>query len=323
MEDQQVEQVAMFIKVKTFLNKKASALTATPIVASTLQPELIAAIAAILAEDEDASGSISGSTEVKAQLRKQVETKAYTVGAAAAAYYTITAPNPTLREKCDVERSDLSKMHAENLYTVLSKLYHAADPVKALLAPFGVTGTDVDELGTALTNYLAEIEAPRDAIAMRAASGKELQRLIDETKLLLTDKLDVVMKTYFTSNNELYNYYQGARGIDSTGGGPIPDEDEEITLAVGDYGPGTYPAEISATSRFRLVSKPANQSVIRIGFSNTVNSFSGTFVELAPGQEIQKTAIELGYSPGIPYIYIHNPGSPTAQTVLLRVRVYF
>ena len=233
MDDNQIEHVGMFVKVKTFLNKKTSELAATPVIAATLQPAFITLIDDILTEEEDASAPITGSSELKRNLRTAVEDKGFEVAAACVAYYTITVPNPVIRVKCEFVRSELMPfgMRDNDFYVAMKRVHEIADPIKALLAPFGVAGADVDDLGTALAAYFAQMEAPYDARGERLASGKQVDRLFDQAMELLTDKLDVVMKFYVTNNPELHDYYLTARSIDGTGGGEIPDEDEEIVIA--------------------------------------------------------------------------------------------
>lgn len=325
MEDNQTEHVSMFIKVKTFLNKKTSELAATPVVSATLKPVLIAKIDAILEEEEDASSPITGSTELKRELRTEVENRGFDVAAACAAYYTITSPNPRQRVKCQFVRSDLNSnlMRDNDLYVRISKVHKIADPIKALLSDFGISSADVDDLETSLTDFFAEITGPKDAIGERSASGKQVDRLINQTNEFLDEQLDVVMKHYRNNNPELYDYYLNARKIDSTGGGPIPDEDEEMTIGVGDYLPGVYPPEINAESRIRVLSKPTNTQNIAIGFSSVENGFSGINESLAPGADLDKTAAELGFNPGIPYFYFHNPATPGAIAAVVRIKVYF
>lgn len=323
MEDSQVEHVGMFVKVKTFLNKKAGDLASTPVIAATLQPALISQIDLILEEDEDASAPITGSTELKRNLRTAVEDKGFTIAAACAAYYTLTVPNPVLRVKCEFQQSDFDRMRDKDVYVDMSRVHEIADPVKALLAPFGVAGADVDALGTALTDFFAQFEAPFDARGERAASGKQVDRLIEQTLELLKDKLDVVMKFYVTNNPELHDYYLSARAIDQTGGGPIPDEDEQFTLASGQFMSPAVSSEMNANSHIVLINKAGNGSQVIFGFSNFQNGFSGVQKTVMPGTTSDDKAIDLGFTPGIPYLVFQNPGNPNPVSIDLRGKVFY
>lgn len=325
MNDVETERMGMFVKVKTFLNRKAAQLTATPIIGSTLQPALVAKIAAVFNEDEDASSTISGNTELKRQLRTSVENRAFEVGAAVVAYYTITVPNPVLRAKCDYQRSDFSSsnMRDSDLFVKASKIHEIADPVKNLLAPFGVSNTDVDDFATALADYLTELQSPRDAIGERAASGKQVERLINQTDDLIKNQLDVVMKVYANRDPELYDYYQNARKIDQTGGGAIPDEDEEITIPAGQWLNAPLPPEINAGSRIVITSKAANTNMVTVGISTYQGGYSGAYADMAPGQTEDRLANAWGYAGPGNFLVVNNTYGPVQTNSTIRLKVYF
>lgn len=324
MDDSQIEQAGMFIKVKTFLNKKATELAATPIIASTIQAALNSAIDKVFTEDEDASADVSGSTEVKRELRQQVEGGGFEIGAACVAYYTMTVPDPRLRVKCEYERNDLVRMRDVDLYVKMKALHEIADPIKALLSGFGVTGTDVDDFGTAVNDFYAELEGPKDAIGERAASGMQVDRNIDAVKEILVKQLDVVMKYYVINNAELHDYYLRARAIDQTGGGPIPDEDEEITITSGTFSSSPALPEVVATSRIVVTNGASNACDLKYGFSNIPAGFSGTVKTLTPGNTGNDIAADLGFAPGTNIIVFQNTASPPpGASITIRVKVYY
>ena len=325
MEDNQIEYVGMFVKVKTFLTKKAAALAATPIIASSIKPALSTKISEILTEEQDASSPITGSTELKKNLRTDVEDKGFEVAAACAAYYTITVPNPVLRVKCEFERSDLSngRMRDSDLYVRMSKVHEIAEPVKTLLSDFGVAGADVDALETALNDLFIEIQGPKDAIGARAASGKQVDRLILQARKIIDTQLDVVMKYYLTNDPELYDYYLTARSIDQTGGGPIPDEDETMLLASGAFGGGAFSSDMNDNSKIVVICGASNGAEARVGFSNMPNSFSGTQLPVPPGVTLDEKAIDLGFVPGITNLVFQNTGAPISASIKIRVKVYY
>lgn len=325
MNDVETERMGMFVKVKTFLNRKAAPLAATPIISSNLQPALIALVEAIFDEDEDASSTISGNTELKRQLRTSVENRAFEVGAAVVAYYTITVPNPVLRAKCDYQRSDFSSSNMRDsvLYVKAGKIHEIADPIKNLLLPFGVTDMDVDDFANALAAYLSDLQSPRDAIGERAASGKQVERLIEQTDELIKTQLDVVMKVYANRDPELYDYYLNARKIDQTGGGAIPDEDEEITIPAGQWLNAPLPPEINAGSRIVITSKATNTNQITVGISVYQGSYSGAYADMAPGQTEDRLANAWGYAGPGNFLVINNTYGPVQTNSTIRVKVYF
>lgn len=322
MNDTEVEHVSMFVKVRTFLTRKSAQLAATPVIA-TLQTAFNNKLLEILEEDEDASSTISGNTELKRQLRSNIENRAFEVGAAVAAYYTLTVPNPVLSEKCNFNRSDLTRMRDMILLVKASKIHEIADPVKNLLLPFGVTDIDVDDFATALTAFLADLENPRDAIGERAASGRQVERLIEQGFAILENQLDVVMKVYAQRDPELYDYYQNARSIDQTGGGSIPDEDEEITIPAGQWLNAPLPPEITADSRIVVTSKAANTNQITVGISTYQGGYSGAYADMAPGQTEDRQANAWGYAGPGNFWVINNTYGPVQTNSTIRVKIYY
>ena len=323
MNDIQLEHLGMFVKVKTFLSNKSSELTPTPIVGSSLQDTLTNLINKILSEDETASGNISGNTELKRQLRQKVEDQGYEVAAACVAYYTITVPNPVLRAKCAYELSALQRMRDADLYVKIKVVQEIAEPIAANLLPFGVDATDVSDLNETLKEYFLNIQGPRDAIGERAASGKQVERLIEQTIEFLDTQLDVVMKYYVTNNAELHDYYLNARAIDQTGGGPVPDADYTETMASGQFLGGPCPPEINANSHIVVTNGASNGSKVVIGFSTANNSFSGVQTDVLPGTTGDFKAIDLGFTTGIPFFVLQNAGSPNPVSITVRIKAYY
>jgi hypothetical protein len=323
MNDTEVEHVSMFVKVKTFLTRKAPQLVATPIISTTLQPAFNNKVQEILEEDEDASSTITGNTEFKRQLRLSVENRAFEIGAAVAGYYTLTVPNRVLSEKCNYQRSELTRMRDMILYVKCAKIHEIAEPVKNLLLPFGITDTDVDDFGTALSAYFTDLENPRDAIGERAASGRQVERLIDQAFDILENQLDVVMKVYAQRDPELYDYYQNARSIDQTGGGAIPDEDEEIVLPASQWIGFVMPPEVTAGSRIVIANKASNPNVVSAGLSTSNNSHSGPSFNLSPGQTEDRPASEWGYTGPSNWLVFNNTFGPAASNITVRVKVYY
>jgi hypothetical protein len=325
MNDEQTEHVGMFIKVKTFLNKKTASLASTPIVDSTIKPAFLLKIDEIEEEDQDASSTISGDTEVKRLLRQSVQQKGFTVAAAVVGYYTIISPEPRKRQKCEFERSDLDsgRMRDNDLYVNIKHVHEIADPIKNQLAAFGVSDTDVDDLATVLTGYFTELQAPRDAIGERAASGKQVDRLIEQAMEILRTQLDVAMKVYVHRDPELYDYYQNARSIDQTGGGSVPDEDEEITIPAGQWLNAPLPPEITASSRIVVTSKAANTNQITVGISVFQGSYSGAYADMAPGQTEDREATAWGYAGPGNYLVVNNTYGPVQTNSTIRVKIYY
>ena len=324
MDKEQEDKLGMFKKVQTFLVNNAAGLSATPIIGSQIQLDFDNQLAALLDEAEDATAPISGSTVAKTEKRMVVEELGFQVAGAATSYYTLTVPNPILRAKCDYVRSALTRMRDSDLYVNMSRVHEIANPVKALLGPYGVSSTLVDDLATALAAYFAVLQAPKDAMGARSASSKQVARMMAELDTLLREELDVVMRYYVSADPELHDYYLSARSIDQSGGGAQPDVD-----VTGNIDPSLYftaPDGFSFGSNTRIVftnTGAAGSTDLVLGFGSAPYSFAGATQTVAPGNTIDVRAQVLGYSPAAPYFVIHNPGNPTAVVGSYGLKVYF
>lgn len=218
MENVIEDRLSMFEKVATFLNNNSAALSATPIIGSSIKPGIENLISLILDEAGDAGAPTTGQTEAKHNLRIDVQKNGLALAGAGYAYFTIAVNDTTKRSYCRFTKTDLDARRDNDLYADMKKMHQTVDPVKALLVPYGFTNTQVDDYGNLLDDFLTDIQKPRDAIAARSASNKQLVRLMDSLGEMLTEQLDPVMLYYTLNNAELYDYYKGARGIDQSGG---------------------------------------------------------------------------------------------------------
>jgi hypothetical protein len=323
MDDVIEDRLSMFEKVATFLTNNSAALSATPIIGSSIKPGIDNLISLILTEAGDAGAPTTGQTEAKHNLRNEVEANGLALAGAGYAYFTIAVSDTAKRSYCHFNKSKLDTMRDNDLYADLKKMHQTVDPVKALLAPYGFTAAMVDDYGTLLADFLVEMQKPRDAIAARSASNKQLVRLMDNLSEILTEQLDPVMLYYSVNDAELYDYYKAARGIDQSGGGAHPDEDTSITLSPYQYLSTDQTQEFTANTRIVINHSSPGAAVLNISFSNAQNSTGPEQRTINPGETLDITAGEIGFGVGNNWLNVYNTGSPVNASVTFRIRVYY
>lgn len=314
----------MFIKARTFFTNNSTELAATPIIGSTVAPELNDRIEAILEENEDATADISGSTEEKNDVTELLISSGYGISGALVGYYTITAPDKKLAAKCQISLNTLKTTRDLELYTKVSLLHEIADPIKALLGPFGITSGNVDGLGTLLSDYLKKVQSPQDARGERSASNKELQRKISDTGEYLETAADAVMKPYYSTNRELYDYYLSARAVDQSGGGAQADFEEEQEVASGATVVSALDGNLlNINSGIRIKNKSLqNGAVLEVYFASAPGVPAGDTKVLQPGQTYDALVAQIGYGPTSLSLEIKNSGTP-AQAGSYLLKMYY
>ncbi len=323
MDDVIEDRLSMFEKVFTFLTQNSAALTPTAIIGSHIYGAFNAKLQAILLEAGDAGAPTTGQTEAKHQLRNQVETKGLALSGAGFAYFTIAVNNTTKRSYCRFTKTDLDAKRDNDLYADMKKMHQTVEPVKASLGPYGFSDVQVDEYADLLSDFLADIQKPRDAIAARSASNKQLVRLMDEMSVIIEEQLDPVMLYYSLNNVELYDYYKGARGIDQSGGGAQPDEDTSVTLAPFEFLSTDQTQEFTGNTRIVIDHSSPSAAVLNVSFSSGQNSTGPQQRTINPGDTLDITAGEIGFGLSNNWFNVYNTGSPVNASVTFRIRVYY
>lgn len=212
------EQEAFFgmaLKVKNFQNKNAAAMTAVPAVAPFFM-QLEGFIGQLIAADTGSRADIKGYALSKAAKRQAIEVQALKVSNAIASYAMVNG-DFVLQKRADFPSSKWYSYSEEELVTQATIVRNLAQPLGVTLEPFGAAVADVALLDTALTNFTNVISDPSLAIDQRKEDNVRVVEAIDSIRTLLSDKLDVLMRSFEVNQPTLYALYKGARAIDSNG----------------------------------------------------------------------------------------------------------
>ena len=140
------------------------------------------------------------------------------VAASLSLYYEANGDRKGLREVDETEYS-LKNYRDSDLATNVLLLQKRITPVISaqLESTYNLTPGSVLALSTKLDEYYVLIKDPQNERSESSAYNKDVDKLIDDSRIFLIEKLDRAMLTYRQSNRWLWNYYQSMRLIDDTG----------------------------------------------------------------------------------------------------------
>lgn len=302
---------AMILKVKNFGIKKADELVPVPAVAGFLA-KLNEKIEQLLKADQGSRLDLSGYAIDKSKKREKVETLALKVSNAVAAF-AVVSDDVVLQKKADFPSSKWYAASEEELITQASVVRNLADPISASLPEYGATAADVTELGTAIEKFTNVISNPTLAIDQRKEDNETVGELLQEARTLLSDKLDVVMRSFEVNNPSLYDLYRSARAIDVNGSVQAPTVIEKIDK---ESFKAIHKAESYNADTFYTIQ---NQSSVELAFglSNDTGELPVTLVTLNPGETRSRLASNLSDS-GV-YLVVQNQTTTSNATVRLWV----
>ncbi|MDP2335109.1 MAG: hypothetical protein Q8N05_01410 [Bacteroidota bacterium] len=162
-------------------------------------------------------GQLNNGTELTTQkndARLVLETGAIHISAAMAAY--ATAPNdPTLKvlkDKYQVNDTEIKKKRDMQLFSYAYSLYDDATPYAANLEPFATAG-EVAQLKDKADNFNALLPQRRTQVSKSSLSTQNLEEAIAQIDVLLNNTIDILMKPWETKEADFFKAYKNARVI--------------------------------------------------------------------------------------------------------------
>lgn len=122
-----------------------------------------------------------------------------------------------LREKMAQSRTGLMSLRDAVVAQKCQGIHTEATGVLASLAPYGIVAVDLTALQTVIDDYEAVISAPRTAITVRKGSTEQIETLIQEGTVILTNRLDKMMDEFKLTHPGFYQEYFDARIVVNTG----------------------------------------------------------------------------------------------------------
>jgi uncharacterized UPF0160 family protein len=213
MNKSQESYFAMALKVKNFYRKNEATMLVVPSLAPCFEA-LSTLILQLLEADMGSRADISGYYIAKSAKRKELENIAQKVCNALVAFATMSN-DVKLRKEMTFAPSKWGHCSEEVLVTqalLAKKWEHLLD---ADLSNYGVTADDFANLDAVLESFVKMISDPYIAVFQREKDNKKLIETLIEIRKFLSDTIDVLMRTFKTSNPRLHNLYLSARAVNA------------------------------------------------------------------------------------------------------------
>jgi hypothetical protein len=210
MNKEQSKQFGMIISTQNFLDMNTQTWNTIPRMV-TYKNQFDELIMRIGDKAKETMQTVSV-TERKKALQESLSVKA----AALSGAMQILAQennNPDLLNKVKLNRSDVLLMKEANVAPAISTLMVEAAATQEQLAEFGISEAFLTEVATTLDEFNTLMGKPRIMLNKTYQSISDLDKLIDEAKRLLNNKLDKLMLIYKETNPSFFEGYHRARTI--------------------------------------------------------------------------------------------------------------
>lgn len=163
--------------------------------------------------------STKGKTEDKAQRKLNLADQAYAVAASVQAYATVIENND-LYQLVNFTRSTLRTSDDEIIQQRCQLIHDQANAIIVDLADYGVLPATLTTLQGLIDAWSTNSQAPRTAIATRAAATEEIPTEFSEADTILKKRMDKLMANFYVTERNFYDTYFKARKIVDAGHGP-------------------------------------------------------------------------------------------------------
>ena len=294
----------MALKVKNFNAKNATSMTAVPAVAG-FYTQLNTLITQLVTADVGSRADLTGYALSKSFKRTTLETLILKVSNAISSYAVVNN-DAVLQKRADFPTSKWYLCSEEELVTQANIVKNLATPLSATLATFGATAADVTALGT--TDAISD---PTLAIDQRKEDNEKVVESIDQIRTLLTDKLDVLMRSFEVNNPSLFSLYGSARAIDTNGSVMAP---TAIVDVLANATQTIHTATAYSPDTFYTIQNMSSEAVL-FSLSATTGVEGQEKVLLNPGETRSRLAENL--APTGVYLVVKN-----AAAVPVKIRVW-
>lgn len=218
MDDKQDNRLKRADKVNLFLTTNAAQLTATPLIGTTLQPALAAAITKTSNDDMLATMDTTGEAVNKSTLAKNLVEEVFHISSGLVSYADDTN-DFLLMNMVQFVISDIENFRDDRLLQFCDFVFDKANDATikaALIAEHNVTATEIAELQTNTNAYRLVIAAPAFDRSTKVAYGKLVDRDLTDIDDIL-NRIRIKMRTYRKTNRLLYDTFVATDTVDDTG----------------------------------------------------------------------------------------------------------
>ena len=233
MTDSENDYLSMFLTVSGFLREEEALITSIIPAFAGLQAPYAARVDAILMLGSRTDGDFTGYAMDKQNRRERLEEYLTRVGNAAVLYHTFLAPDAEMVGRLSRSVKRYKKQAAADLLTNSRFVWETADGFKTLLAPYGVSAAQVDEMAVALGAFEDMRTTPQDVREGAKRDRAQLKQEIKDLSSYLKNTLDVLLRNLEFSDRVLYYTYRNTRKLHKNRGRRSEKSPDKMILNAG------------------------------------------------------------------------------------------
>lgn len=223
MNDKQENKYSMFLATKKVLDGYGDAIKSMPALSRAVEQfntKLIELEAVSAEREKDITGVTADKKKSAAAL---IEATLIVISKAQA--YAKSLNNNELFKAMRYTRSDLEGSRDTALKDIGLMVYEKLKPIVKSMSDFNLTDEHLEDLKTKIGEYSDSLSKPREAIGKRKFAGETIDNLIADIDELLKGQVDLLVKTYTGSKEDMVSTYENARKLVTLGARSEPEEE--------------------------------------------------------------------------------------------------
>lgn len=292
MQNRLEDKLSMFQKVDVFLQLNLPVLSVSLLILNNIYADFKNKLNGVITSAQASSVNTTGYTMDKASKRKSLEQLGIKISRALSAYASISQ-NVNLRAKINFNKSDLEKMRDNDIYMNVKVIEEYATQYASNLLPYGISLTDISDLGQKTIAFYEVIQTPKMKIEERSSYFQQLETQISEIDKLFKEIVDPLIGVLEGDEPLLFSQYKKARSIDQTGSQSSSKTFSSTVNANSSAVVATLPYNINRTFKFK------NTGSVSLFFGLSVDGVNilGTEIEAVIGSELTRDSSDM-YSEG-------------------------
>jgi len=210
MRSRQINFISMCRRVSGLIEKQIAIFNEIPVL-SKLLSDFKGNLNRMQGLATDQQKIITGMRLKKAEMKLDLARETMNMSHRTEAYAVITN-DVILQQKVHLAETHLLKLSDVNFISACSIVYHTAQANREVLIGYGADEASLTHLRTAIDNYQAVMDTPKEAIIIRKQLTHQLAERIVEQRAIL-DKLDGLVGSMQYTQPAMYAVYKDTRVV--------------------------------------------------------------------------------------------------------------
>ena len=309
----QENKVSMMFKLRTYFNNHLATLSPFVSQLPLFVDNLNTKLDEIQTYDTEATDNNTGNAIQKSQYKEAMRDLALIVSGGIKAF-GLANSDILLVKKYSITKSDITLARDTDALYACERIATYANGNSSALEAFGVAASTLTDFDTAISNYKAVIQNPKDQITESETAGNFVDRAIAEADGII-EIIDALMLTQSLTEPFLYMQYTLTRKIDDNTGGDSP-QPPDFTVALNPM-VFTVGFDLPYVGSQKIRVKNLSTETIEWGLSTSNISFTNPIQVLGANQTSNYFSSTLG--PNGNFLLLQNKGTAPASVEITLV----